>query len=212
MTRSRIGIVLAALVLSTHAVLADVRADEKRHVEFAGMIGKMMNLFGGKAAREGTVSTVAVKGDRKSTMNSETGSIVDLGEQKVYDLDLKKKTYKVTTFEELRRRLEDAQKKAAGNMQKAQEKSAEKPAAKPENPNVEFDVDVKNTGQRKTINGFDTRESIITITVREKGKTLAQAGGMVLTMDNWLTPKIAAMKEVADFDVRYAQKVYGGLM
>ena len=213
MTKSRLAIVLAALALWTHAVVADVRVDEKTHVEFAGMIGKMMNLFGGKAAREGVVATVAVKGDRKATMNGETGTIVDLAEEKVYDLDLKKKTYKVTTFDEMRRRLEEAEKKAAEAAQKAQaqEKPAEKPAAKPQDVKVEFDVDVKNTGQRKTINGFDARESMMTITVREKGKTLAQAGGMVLTLDQWLAPKIAAMKEVADFDVRYAKKMFSGM-
>jgi hypothetical protein len=28
----------------------------------------------------------------------------------------------------------------------------------------------------------------------------------------WLAPKIAAMKEIVDFDVRYAQKLYGGMV
>ena len=55
-------------------------------------------MFGGKAARDGVTSTVAVKGDRKATMNGETGQIIDLAEEKIYDLDLKKKSYKVTTF------------------------------------------------------------------------------------------------------------------
>src|SRR3990172_516591 len=49
----------------------------------------------------------------------------------------------------------------------------------------------------------------MTITVREKGKTLEQGGGMVLKSDMWLAPTIAAMKEVADFDLKYAQKLYG---
>ena len=51
----------------------------------------------------------------------------------------------------------------------------------------------------------------MTITLREKGKTLEQGGGMVMTSDMWLAPKIAAMKEIADFDLRYAQKLYGGM-
>ena len=37
------------------------------------MLGRMVNMFGGKAAREGVTSTVAVKGDRKATMNDATG-------------------------------------------------------------------------------------------------------------------------------------------
>jgi len=43
---------------------------------------------------------------------------------------------------------------------------------------MEIDFDVKNTGQQKAINGFDTHEAVMTITVREKGKTLEQAGGI----------------------------------
>ena len=77
---------------------------------------------------------------------------------------------------------------------------------------MEIDFDVKNTGEKKTINGFDTHEVVMTITVREKGKTLEEAGGMVLTSDMWLTPKIAAMKEIADFDQRYAQQLVGPMV
>ena len=42
----------ALLVLSTHSLGADVRADQKTRVEFDGMLGRMVNLFGGKAARK----------------------------------------------------------------------------------------------------------------------------------------------------------------
>jgi len=48
--------------------------------------------------------------------------------------------------------------------------------------------------------------------VREKGKTLEQGGGMVITSDMWLVPTIKAMKEVTDFDLRYAQKLYGSMI
>jgi hypothetical protein len=209
MTRNRVAAALAAalFVFSVHTLRADVRADEKTRVEFAGMLGRMMNLFGGKAAREGVTSSIAVKGDRKAKLNDQTGQIIDLSEEKVYDLDLKKKSYKVTTFAELRRKMEEAQKRAEENARKQEGK---KEAASPENEKqVEIDVNVKNTGERKMINGFDTRQQIVTVTVREKGKTLEQGGGMVMTTDMWMTPRIAAMKEVTDFDTRYAQKLYG---
>ncbi len=74
---------------------------------------------------------------------------------------------------------------------------------------MEVDFDVKNTGQKKQLNGFDTHEAIMTITVREKGKTLEQGGGMVMTTDMWLAPSIKEMKEIVDFDIKYAQKLYG---
>jgi hypothetical protein len=206
-------LMLTGLVLSPYSIRADVRADEKTRVELAGMLGRMMNLFGGKAAREGVTSSVAVKGDRKATLNDTTGQIIDLSEEKIYDLDLKKKTYKVTTFAEVRRRMEEAKKKAEEDARKEGARDKEK-AAEPD-PNqkqVEVDFDVKNTGQKKAINGFDTREAVMTITVREKGKTLEQGGGLVVTSDMWLAPKIAAMKEIAEFDARYAQKLYGTML
>ena len=214
MTRHRIAVALGAalLVSSTHTLSADVRADQKTRIEFGGMLGRMVNFFGGKAAKEGVVSTVAVKGDRKATTNEQTGQIVDLAEEKVYDLDLKKKGYKVTTFAELRRRMEEAQKKAEEDARKQEGREAPAPASSPDEKQMEVDVDVKNTGEKKVINGFDTHQVIMTITLREKGKTIEQSGGMVTTTDMWLAPKIAAMQEIADFDVRYAQKLYGGMV
>ena len=212
MTRNRIAVALAAalLVFSTHTLSADVRADQKTRIEFGGVLGRMVNFFGGKSAKEGVVSTVAVQGNRKATMNEQTGQIIDLTEEKVYDLDLRKKSYKVTTFAELRRRMEEAQKKAQEDARKQEGREAA-PAPNPDEKQMEIDVDIKNTGEKKAINGFDTHQVVMTITLREKGKTLAQGGGMVTTSDMWLAPKIAAMKEVADFDVRYAQKLYGGM-
>jgi hypothetical protein len=206
------ALTLAACVLSSQSIRADVRADEKSHLEFAGMLGRIVNIFGGKAAREGTASTIALKGDRKATLNGDTGQIIDLAEEKIYNLDLKRKAYTVTTFAELRRRMEEAKKKAEENARKEQSKETAKPEpAKAEN-NLEVDFDVKNTGQKKTMNGFDTHEVVMTITMREKGKTLEQGGGLVLTSDMWMAPKIAAMNEIAAFDLRYAQKLYGPMV
>ena len=70
------------------------------------------------------MSTVAVKGNRKATLNDTTGQIIDLGEEKVYELDMKKKTYKVTTFAELRRRMEEAQ--GEGGTERAEGAAARK--------------------------------------------------------------------------------------
>lgn len=37
-----------------YPVRADVRTDEKSRVELAGVLGKVVNIFGGKGAREGS--------------------------------------------------------------------------------------------------------------------------------------------------------------
>jgi len=206
-----LALTLGLVALSPFSLRAEVRADQKAKVEFAGMLGRMFNMFGGKGAREGVTTVVAVKGERKASLNDSTGQIIDLAEEKVYDLDLKKKSYKVTTFAELRRRMEEAQKKAQEDARKEQGKP-DQPAEKAPEKQVEIDFDLKNTGQKKTVNGFDTHQTIATVTVREKGKTLEQGGGMVMTTDMWLAPTIKELKEIQDFDVRYAQKLYGPMM
>ncbi len=43
----------------------------------------------------------------------------------------------------------------------------------------------------------------MTVTVREKGKTLEDSGGVVLTTDSWLGPDIPALKELAEFEMKY---------
>jgi len=200
---------------AAHSLKADVKSDEKGLVKFEGALGKVVSIFGGKAAREGVKTTVAVKGDRKISLNDATGQIVDLKEEKIYDLDIKKKSYKVTTFAELRQQLEDAKRRAQEEAKKAQaDAPAQKPqtTSKPTEPQYDIDFDLKETGQTKTINGFNTREIVMTITMREKGKTIEQSGGMVLTSDIWMGAKIPAMKEVLDFDIRYAKAIAGPIV
>jgi hypothetical protein len=195
-----------ALALSVAAVLqADVKKEEKHLVTFSGVLGRMANLFGGKAAKEGVVSTVAVSGNRKMTVNDTRGEIIDLTQQKVYDLDMRRKTYTVTTFEELRRRMAEMEAKAKEDVAKAPKDE------QPQNQDKEFEVDfdVKNTGQSKALNGFDTSQVVVTVTVREKGKKLEQSGGLVMTADNWMTKSVPALKEITDFDMRYYKALAG---
>jgi hypothetical protein len=211
--RNRLLVTTALVVFASYGVFADVRTEQKTHVQFAGMFGRMVNLFGGKAAREGITSTVIVKGNRKVTMGENTSQIIDLDEEKIYDVDLRKKQYKVTTFAEIRKQMEDARKQAEQDAREAQRESGRDEPAKPDEPQkeVEVDFDVKNTGQTKAVNGFNTSQTVVTVTVREKGKTLEAGGGLVVTTDMWMAPEQKALREVAAFDLRYAQKLYGGM-
>ncbi len=195
-------IVLSVAVVA--ALGADVKTQQKSQVKFSGALGSVVGFFGGKAAREGVVETVAVSGNRKMTTTDTSGQIIDLAEEKVYDLDLKNKTYKVTTFDELRKQMQDAQEKARKDQQKAEQRKSDEPQKE-----YQVDLDVKNTGQRKTLNGFDCHQTIVTITVHEKGKTLEQAGGLVMAADSWVAPTVAGANEITDFDRRYAEKLLG---
>jgi hypothetical protein len=210
---------LAALTLclcaaAAPAIVADVRTQEKTQTKFEGTLGKVVNFFAGKAAKEGITTTVAVKGDRMARFGENEGQIIDLAEEKVYALDMKKKSYHVVTFAEMRRQMEEARKKAEEDMKKAQAEAAKNDKTAPpepdaKEPQVEIDFDVKETGQKKTLNGFDTKEVVMTIALREKGKTLEQGGGLVMTSDMWITPNVPAMKEILDFQLRYMKQLAG---
>jgi hypothetical protein len=202
------SVALSLVAVGAGAAQAEVKTRNKSQVKFEGMLGRMMGMFGGKAVKEGIVSTSAVKGDRMVTLNDSTGRIVDLAEEKVYELDLKKKSYTVVTFAELRQQLKEAQEKAQRDAEKAAKEEAGKEKEKGKEadknaPEMDVEFDVKETGDRKSIAGYDAREVVMTITVHEKGRTIEDRGGLIVTSDMWLGPEIPAMRELAEFQLRY---------
>jgi hypothetical protein len=181
---------------------AAVKTEQKTKVDFPGMLGGMVRFFGGKAAKEGVVSSTALRGNRLLTVTDQQGQLIDLDEEKIYEIEFNKKRYKVTTFAEYRQRIEEAQRKMAEATQGGQTQPSGDPSKE-----MEIDFDVKETGQRMALNGQDCRQLVMTVTMREKGKTLEQGGGMVLNADMWMGPEIPEMKEVAEFHLRFMEKI-----
>ncbi len=201
-------IALTLAALATAPLFAEVKTRDRSSFKLEGFAGKLVGMFAGKAAKEGVDGMTAVKGDRKAVINDTTGTIVDLSEEKVYTLDMKKKTYTVKTFDQIRKEMRDAEEQARKNAEKEQPSGQQQQAEKPQKE-YEVDFDVKETGQKKQIAGYDAHEAIATVTVREKGKTLEDGGGMVMTNDIWLGPQIPQMKELADFEMRYWKQLQG---
>ena len=191
-----------AAIWMTLPLAAAVKTQERTKVEFPGMLGGMVRFFGGKAAKEGVVSSTALRGNRLMSVTDKNGQLIDLDEEKIYEIEFDKKRYKVTTFEEYRQRMEEARRKMAEATQSEQPQPSGDPAKE-----MEIDFDVKETGQRQNLNGYDCRQVLMTVTMREKGETLEQSGGMVLNADMWMGPEIPEMKEVAEFHRRYVEKL-----
>src|SRR5512137_2000314 len=176
MRRSLIAGLTLCLVLALAVGLgADMASKQKTQVKFEGMFGKMMGMVVGKAAKEGLISTVAISGDRMMTVNDQSGELVDLAAEKVYRVDFKGKSYTVKTFAEIRKEWEEAQ----AEMKKRAAETKEQP----EQGDVQYEMDfsVEKTGQRKTVNGYDCQQAIMTIAMRQKDKKLEDGGGMVMT-------------------------------
>lgn len=214
MTHLRITVATAAVfaLAGASSLHADVKTEERVKFELGGMLGKVAGMFGGKD--EGTMSTVAVKGQRQSIMTDSAGQIIDLSEEKVYQLDVKRKTYRVATFAQIRQQMEEARAKAEKAMREEQAKQKEDVASaqKQIQDSMEIDLDVRQTGQSRTINGYNTNQILVIVTVREKGRTLEQSGGLQITADMWMAPQIPALKEVTDFQMEYAKKLYGPMI
>ena len=208
MHRTRfVPVLLASLVLAVPVLRADVKTQQKSSFKFAGALGGVLNKFGGATTKEGLVTTSAIKGNRKLSISGDSGEIIDLGEEKVYTLDMKGKSYRVATFAELRAAYEKAK---ADAQKKTQEmKPEEKQQVEDTSKQYEFEADVKETGQKKNIAGYDTREVILTITAHEKGKKVEESGGFVMSTDMWLAPKIAGLDELAQFQLKFIKAVYG---
>lgn len=206
MSRKMLGCLIAAAFFAS-AVHADVKTKEKSQVKLEGMLGRFAGMAAGNAAKDGVTNSVAVKGNRMATFSDENGQIVDLSEQKIYMVDVKKKEYRVMTFAEMR----EMMKKARADMEKAMKDMPPEArgGVQEASSNVEVTFDVKPGSENKTIAGHRARHMIVTVTAKEKGKTLEEAGGMVLTNDVWLGPRIAALNEVTQFNLKYATAVFG---
>jgi hypothetical protein len=185
-----------------------VKTEERSRVQFGGTLGGLLNKLGGKAAKEGVVQTVAVVGDRKLTLGDERGEIVDLAEERIYEIDVKKKAYAVTTFAELKERIEEQRAKAEKEAAEARKKmEKEKHASEVPAREYEVDVEMSETGQKRTIAGHEARQVTMKAWVHEKGKKIQQSGGLLVATDTWLGPKVAALDEIAAFDRRYALRL-----
>jgi len=171
------------------------------------MMGRLAGMAGGAAAKGGQTSTIAVTGTRKSSRSDNTGQLIDLAEEKVYDIDFKKKEYRVTTFDEMRERMKKAQEDLQTSMKDMPDE--DRSELDQSGKEIEITVDVKDTGETRTIAGQSARQVIVTLTAHEKGKTLEDGGGMVMTNDTWVGPKIAALDEIWQFDLKYFTAVYG---
>lgn len=197
---------LVISLLGAGSAFADATVEQNTKIHFEGAMGHVLNFFGGRATRQGIDTTEIVKGDRSSRISGENGEIIDLGQEKIYRLDYRRKTYTVTTFDELRKQYEEAQERA-----KKEKPEKTEPAEKNKAPEYQVDVDIKNTGRKETISGFDTHEVIVTVTIHEKGKKLEESGGSILTSDLWIGPRVPALEELGKFNERYARKLYGAV-
>src|SRR5215471_10510002 len=116
-----------------------------------------MKAAGGMAAAtpaNNRVTKTYLKGQKMKMDSGATAMILDFDGQTITNIDQNQKTYTVTKFSDM-----------AGAVSKA---------------GLEVNVDVKETGQRKTINGFNASEVILSM---EMDSPQGRQAGMKMHMD-----------------------------
>jgi hypothetical protein len=131
--------------------------------------------------------------------------IVRLDDDKIYHIDLTKKEYTETSFAEMRAQMQAAREK----QEKAQE-SQQKSATGVDESQCEWSdpkADVKRTGEKATIAGFDSERRIITASQSCKDKKSGSVCDFVLSFDQWIAPKFANASETQAYYKAYAEKM-----
>ncbi len=175
--------------------LGDGSIKERGKVKFGKGFG-LANKLGGSATRDGLITEVFAGANEKRTRAEDRGIYYSLVDEIECDINYKKERATCKTFAE--RREENAQTRemfagmfgGSGSGGQSGESTHE----------TEFEkIDLG----AETVNGFETQHDRWIITTREKGKTLEEAGGAVVTVDLWIGPEIPVQQEIWELDQKY---------
>lgn len=209
MNRLQFGVLGLSLLLPTVA-LGDFQYQETTQItggSFVGMM-KFASHFSHQAKdlTAPTVSSVYVQGNRMARFDPQTIEIIDLDKETITNIDLQKRTYTQMTFEQMRQQFEQAVQQAK-EQQAKQQPTAPPPQQKPDNVQVSFKVNVRNTGATKQVSGVGANESILTMEMVGTDTTNGQQGAFAITNDMWMAPEIPGYDELRDFQKKFAVKL-----
>jgi hypothetical protein len=207
----RYGALGLSLLLPT-AALADFQYQETTQMTGGSLMGmmKFASHFSRQAKDLGAplVSSVYVQGNRMARIDPLTIEIIDLDTETITNVDLQKHTYTQMTFEQMRQQFDQAVQQA--KEQQAKQKAAAPPPPSQQNPDnvqVSFKVNVRNTGTTKQVNGVSADESILTMQMIGTDTTNGQQGAFAITNDMWMAPEIPGYDELRDFQKKFAIKL-----
>jgi hypothetical protein len=209
MNRLQFGALGLSLLLPA-AALGDFQYQEATQVTGGSLMGmmKFASHFSKQAKDIGApvVSSVYVQGNRMARFDPQTIQIIDLDAETITNVDLQKHTYTQMTFEQMRQQFEQAVQQAK-QQQAKQQAAAPSPQQKPDNVQVSYKVNVRNTGSTKQVSGVDANEAILTLQMIGTDTTNGQQGAFAITNDMWMAPEIPGYDELRSFQKRLAAKL-----
>jgi hypothetical protein len=204
--------------LASRFTYADASYQETSQITGGSMMAPLKSIsFLSKSMRDAfapVTTTTMIHGNQKAVVGKDSIEIIDLDKETVTRIDNVHKTYTVMTFAQMRQAFEQMPKQ----IQQAQDQAKQEPQAQQPKSDVKtsFDVSVKNTGVTKQVNGFTAQEQIVTLQMHATDPNAPPTDAVnsvtyVVTTDAWITPDPPEVKEIQDFDKRYAQKLMEGV-
>jgi hypothetical protein len=212
-----VGIIL----LANQFTFADASYQETSQITGGTMVSslKAVSFLGGKAMKDmfaPITTTTMVHGNQKAVIGKDSTEITDLDKETITHIDNVRKTYSVVTFAQMRQAFENMPKQMAQAQQQAKQEQPQQPPPPKTDLKTSFDVTVKNTGVTKVINGLTAQEQLVTMQMHVTDPNAPPTEAVnsmtyVVTTDAWISPDPPEVKELQDFDKRFAQKLMAGV-
>jgi hypothetical protein len=209
------------LLLVNRFTLADASYQETSQITGGTMVNtlKSVSFLGGKAMKDmfaPITTTTMVHGNQKAVIGKDSTEITDLDKETITHIDNVHKTYSVVTFAQMRQAFENMPKQMAQAQQQAKQEQPQQPPPPKTDLKTSFDVTVKNTGVTKVINGLTAQEQLVTMQMHVTDPNAPPTEAVnsmtyVVTTDAWISPDPPEVKELQDFDKRFAQKLMAGV-
>ncbi len=158
------------------------RADFSYTTTMKSSAGPMAAMAGGNDR----ASKTYLKGQKMKIESPDSIMIMDFDAQTITNINASQKTYTVSKFNDL--------------------------GAAMDKGGMNVNIEVKETGQRKTINGFNASEVVMTMEI-DNPQARQQGMKMKMEMDIWVSPDVPGAQELRAFYQKNAGKFpWGALM
>jgi hypothetical protein len=208
---------LLCAALTFSLAQADLQYQSTSRVTGGSLIQIMRFVPGGGALKEPQVSTVVFQKNRMARRSKRQGEIIDLDKRTITTINFDKRTYSEVTFEQMKQALDQASAQAQEQSAKAQQQAGAQGATGAK-VNLDLDADIKDTGQTRTVNGFDAHEILMTMSMTATDPQSGGAGALKVNSDMWIAKDLPGTKEVREFYMRMSKELdwaptgMGGMM
>lgn len=200
------GILLVAVTL--WANVDYVRAQDVRYKTTSKtelhVLGFLGGLFDGEVKEE-----VSIKGYKMRADGKDNSTITDLDGERFINVNHKKKEYSVITFDELAELMDSFSERYA------ESEKPDQPEGEGPEYEVEFDLDVKNTGKSKKIDGYEADQTVLILETKFRPKDASAdtlpSGAIYAVTDMWLADDIPEMEPAEAFQKRMAEVMQANL-